>query len=284
MLNIFLTGNQPDVIERIDNNQTLTRNLSQFISQMEFYFIAEMINMREIQKLYYNLLYNKQNLFENIGNTGIDIIDIVIKYFEKFDDWVFDVNKYDKTTDRVRKYWDEMYQHNANRNIKDKLYYSTFNIDRYHGNSYLNTSYFSRHYENESLIKCPIHLPFPLPSSTLYGVDPHSYDHNQIYLNMIPFPTLNNDIIDTETSIFLDENIKLSNKTQSVYKDTCDKMNFTLYPIDFFRVKHNIFLKNNNIFSDNIKYIDNFQFNLLRFTKLAERLEQFIFYYDEFFV
>ena len=252
------------------NQKFQQKNLSETVAQMEFYFIAEMINMRQIQKFYHNLLYNIQNI-SIIGNTSVKLIKTVTEYFEKINQNDLDLDKINGSVDKVRNYWDATYQSNS------PLYYHTSKTDRYHGSSYLNTTYTPRHFPTK-ICQDNLPPPFPMPPSNPYGIDPKIYDHHQINLNIIPYPTTNQHVICTEIPIFLD---LISEKNILNLMPRSYTSDFKLYPIDFFRIKHKIFFFKTNI-PDHIKFIDSYQFNLLKFNKLAERIKYIFPIYDEF--
>ena len=88
-------------------------SISDVVSQMEFYFTAEMMHMRQIQKFYYNILFNKQLILDKTSLTIFKILNSMTNTFLKTDyDQYIDPLTYQTSSDRVRKYWDNMYQHN----------------------------------------------------------------------------------------------------------------------------------------------------------------------------
>lgn len=290
-----------------DNNmiKTYVRNFLMnlpTISQMEFYFVAEMVHMRQFQKLYHNILFNKRLITNIVGATTAELVGLVIDSFKKQDnDYVINIDDMLLTPDFLRKYWDELYQHNILSSKPDELYYSTFNIDRYNGKSYLATPYISRDFElNQSFL--------PNGLTLHYGMNPNYYDHKQVVTDYIPLPPTNNNILDTyipinwiandnfdmfncsvrsnEYSVLSNEYYVRSNEHSvpsneysvrsneySVQSNENDHQDFfQLFGIDYFRIRHNIFFKQSIIIPKNIKFIDEYQFNLLKLIKLTERL------------
>ena len=265
------------------------RTLSKTISQMEFYFVAEMINMRELQKLYHNILFNQQLITESVGSTTGKIIGLIVDEFIKINN--NNINTSNFKTDKVRNYWDELYRSNINNGILDKLYYSTFNPDRYNGDSYINTAYCSRNYGIVSN-NLPLSAPIPLPSTNPYGINPQFYDHNQILMDFTPYPTSNENILKTEISVCwipnkfennIYQNYNAVKNTKSIQSIQSIQYNtFETYDIDFFRIKHSTFHNSENSFLEIDNFIDEYQFNLLKFMKLAERLNNIYPIYDKY--
>nr|AEX62849.1 putative capsid protein 3 [Moumouvirus Monve] len=75
----FLTGYTINN-DLILNNQV---TLSKVISQMEFYFILEMINMRQQQKFYHNTLSNFKTLNEKTGSTIRTVLKFINESIKK---------------------------------------------------------------------------------------------------------------------------------------------------------------------------------------------------------
>lgn len=262
-------------------NETPIKNITVFqtslvkvIAQMEFYFILEMINMREHQKFYHNILFNKKLILDNVGSSSAKLIDLAVQSFIRVNNnQTLNIDKFKSGSDTVRKYWDEMYQHNIMNNLSDNLYYSTFDINRFNGKPYLETQYKSRNY---GTITVPLLPPIPFPSTDPYGINPRYYDHNQIVKDHIPFPMTNENILETNIPVYWapDENkiLPVINEKNQI---------FQLFNIDYFRIRHEIFFKNNIIVPNTIKFIDDYQFNILKLIKLTEQLNK-IFKYDKY--
>ena len=53
--------------------------LKSTIAQMEFYFVSEMINMRQTEKLYHNILFNKDLISSTVGSTSAELVDMISK-------------------------------------------------------------------------------------------------------------------------------------------------------------------------------------------------------------
>jgi hypothetical protein len=231
-----------------DNNWDLKYfqpSLVKVVPQMEFYFVLEMINMREIQKLYYNVLFNKLKISEVVGQMGTNLVELIIGIFKK------DMDITDFTTDRTRKYWDKMYQY-------DGPYYKTTNLDRFDGNSYLKTPYMSRNFGRIEIIDPPI----PLPPTNPYGINPKYYDHIQTVIDI----SSNAAGKMSEIQVLLKES-----NYQTEYTYGHQSTHFQLFDIDYFRIKHEFLLKQLNCPNNNV-FVDTYQFNLIRFARLAERM------------
>ena len=101
-------------------------SLTKVLPQMEFYFISEMVNYRETQKMYHYIL-NDQSL----GPIGQKVITMINNQI-----------------------------HNT-----PNLYYETIDVNRYHGKPFLQTQYLSRNYGHitELPIAFPIPLPPTMP-------------------------------------------------------------------------------------------------------------------------
>ncbi|AVL94762.1 capsid protein 3 [Moumouvirus australiensis] len=248
----FLTGT------KINNNiMDKQSNLSKVISQMEFYFILEMINMRQQQKFYFNTLSNSKILNEKAGSTVCGILNLINKSIKKNN--IIDLEKIKSQKDSIRKYYDTIFSNS----ISDKIYYSTFDTARYSGESYINTPYESRFFGNvpKKISDLPLKDPIPLPNSNPYGVNQNYYDHNQTIddYSMILNPELN-----------FNTNIPV-NFNEGIINNFFDNQNeFQLYEIDFFRLRHDIIEDRGNYELNNIN-INEYDFNLLKLLKLCER-------------
>jgi len=240
------------------------------ISQMEFYFVSEMMVTRELQKLYHNCLFNKQYILENIGSTCSELVDTINKTIIVTDkNYQPDISKFDNSYDSVRNYWDEMYQHNAKKNDPDNLYYNTFDINRFSGEAYLYTPYQSRNYDCVPKIAndFPLLPPIPLPPINPYGINSTYYNHMQHTLKSF---TRCQEFLETKIPVYW---INVESKTEIISTLSFDKSKkFELFNIDYLRIKHEIFFKNHITIPNNIKFIDEYQFNLLKFIKLTKRL------------
>ena len=230
----FLTGNNND----IENYQPT--NLSNVIQQMEFYFSAETIHMRQTQKLY-SVLFDQQLIETTIGSTTANII----------------------------KSFNDRLQQLSNEN---NLYYATTNIDRYQGQSYLNTPYISR---NHGLVKKPA-KPFPIPATNPHGINSRYYTHNHIIMDYAPLPITNDNILNTDIPVYWVATNK--NNSLSYYHDNNSNQPICINSdINYFKIKHEIFFHQCTL-PKNIKTVDEYQFNLLRLVKLTEHLEKFPIY------
>ena len=226
--------------------------LTNVLGQMEFYFVAEMIHMREIQKLYHNILFNRELISTSIGDTN-NLIDFIHR--------VFSQTHRPELESGARKFWDELYS------PKNNFYYGTFNIDRYCGKAYLNTGYLSRNY---GLIDKPV-PPFPLPRSNPYGINSDYYNHAQVVTDYVPFPTTNSTILENNIPVYwTPKNCQMTSSSST--KDP-DQNGFQLFPIDYFRIKHEIFMDDNFDIPSTVKFVDHYQFNILRLLKLTTRIQ-----------
>ncbi|AGC01911.1 capsid protein [Acanthamoeba polyphaga moumouvirus] len=257
----FLTGYTINN-DLILNNQV---TLSKVISQMEFYFILEMINMRQQQKFYHNTLSNFKTLNEKTGSTIRTVLKFInesIKKINHNDD--INLEKIKSGVDPTRKYFDTIFRNNISKNLPDEVYYSTFNISRYSGEAYINTPYKSRFFGNvpKDPSKLPLKDPIPLPNSNPYGIKQNYYDHDQLIYDysIITNPELNFNV-----------NIPINLNEEQINNFLDNMEEFQLYEIDFFRLKHNIFEDRGNYGFQNIN-IDEYDFNMLRLLKLCERL------------
>ncbi|MEM3061936.1 MAG: major capsid protein [Nitrososphaerota archaeon] len=248
----FLNGLR-DGVEYLDEQFTL----APFISQMEFYFVAEMVAMRGIQKLYYNVLFNRELIRNVVGSTTAELVDLVVQHIIFRDDG-FRMEDFQDHPDRVRVYWDHLYQHNVRNHVADRLYYSTFDITRYHGKPYLDTGYQSRYYGK---ISAPLSDPTNFPSNP-YGVDSRFYDHGQVVVDHIPW--FGEKTLSIELPIYWNQTNHFSHKPS--------EEKFQLFPIDPFRIKHNIFFSPGSFRYPEVRFVDEYQLNLLQFVKLGEEL------------
>lgn len=223
--------------------------LQQYVRQMEFYFTAEMINQRSNQRLYFNLLYNLQLINSNVGSTTAQILAQIRDSFIKINDGQINTDIYNNIIDRTRRYYDDLYQSNILSNKPDNLYYTTFDIDRFNGQPYNLTSYQSRNY---GTITAPIAPATPLPPTNPYGINPDYYNSVNVAADNTPVYWVN-DIAQPYQVI----------TTDPVYQ---------IYPIDYFRIKHSIFFNPDIPIPLGIKFIDEYQSNILRGLNLLERL------------
>lgn len=221
-------------------------SIAKYLPQMEFYFVSEMINMRETQKFYYNVLENQDLIAANTDISTLHILNFITEYFYRIDD------NQQKNHDNVKEYWDVMFHHNINSRTSDKLYYNTYSLQRYYGNPYINTSYNSRFFGR-------INEPLENPLNALtnpFGVNPNFYDNNNTkYLleDEIPVNWTSQNIQTRETPI--DRNFAITTR-HAVSR-------FKMYPLDFFRIKHEILHQQTIPIDQNIKFVDEYQFNLL---------------------
>ncbi|XWV25141.1 hypothetical protein QJ856_gp0634 [Tupanvirus deep ocean] len=256
--------------------------LSKTLSQMEFYFAAEMINMRELQKFYYNVLFNEEFILDKVGQTTSNIISLIKNTFISIDNnFYFDTNtfKQNNNKDTTRKYFDFMYQHNAQNGMEDTLYYSTFNTNRFSGDAYIYTSYLSRYYGHvpKTPYELPLLPPVPLPPTDPYGINSLYYEHNQIVTNFAPLPANNDNILKTNIPVYW-----ITNSDNYSVNTQNNNNTFQLFEIDYFRIKHEIFYNNDILLPDNIKFVDEYQFNLLKIINLNKQLQKVHPVYDKY--
>ena len=246
------------------------------LQQMEFYFISEMLHMRELQKLYHDVLFNKQLIEQSVGSTTADIIEFINNILKNTTNCDVVSEKINSTNvDRVRKYWDEIF---SGHSMQNNIYYGTFDIDRYRGKSYLKTSYKSR---NFGLVDKPM-VPIPLPPTNPHGINDNYYNHNQVITDYVPLPVTNNNIVETNIPVYWNYGEYCGNPvtyTTSYHTNTDginNNNNFKLYTIDYFRIKHKIFRKHGFHSSPpDVKFVDEYQFNLLQLVKLTERINNY---------
>ncbi|AGF85378.1 hypothetical protein QJ854_gp404 [Moumouvirus goulette] len=256
----FLTGNKINDENMLSNQQTL----SKVIHQMEFYFILEMINMRQQQKFYYNTLSNFKIIKEKAGSTVETILKLINQSIKKMNNNNdIDLEKIKSGIDSTRNYFDIIFRNNISKNLPDQIYYSTFNTSRYSGESYINTPYESRFFGKipKKLSELPLKDPIPLPNTNPYGVKQKYYDHDQTMYDysMVSNPELNFNV---------DIPINFTQEKINNYYDNAEE--FELYEIDFFRLKHKIIEDRGNYIFQNV-FIDEYDFNVLRLLKLCER-------------
>lgn len=199
-------------------DSTLQKKYSQLsifktLAQMEFYFIAEMINMRQ-QQNFFSTIFDKKIIEENVGHTGSEIIELINKILFQYPN------------------------------------YQTLNVNRFNGQSYLDTAYLSRNYN--FIDNLPLPPPIPLPPTMPFGINPAYYNHNQL-LNSTEIPVYW--ITANDNNLLLAQN---------------DYLNSSL---DYFRIRHDAFFHIPNA-SNNIKFVDDFHYNLLRLLKLTEYLDE----------
>lgn len=229
--------------------------INPYIKQLEFYFVAEFMNQRLNQKLYYNLLYNTEEINSAVGSTTSQILSQIRDTFIKINDGQIDTSVYDNMIDRTRKYYDDLYQSNILSNKPDNLYYTTFDIDRFKGLPYSATAYESRNY---GLVSPPISPPVPLPPTNPYGINPDYYDHKQVITDYSPVPPINDETLDEHVKVYWVNQIAMP--YQVITTDTM----YEIYPIDYFRIKHSVLFNPDIIVPPIIKFIDEYQLNLLR--------------------
>ena len=225
-----------DYLPGLQTNETQI-SLVNVINQMEFYFVSEMINMRETEKFYYNTVFNDKIITDQVGVTTAMMINMIKKFFNSIGDEI--VLTKIPCSDRTRNYYDVLYQPND-------LYYSTFNIDRYMGLQYDQTGYESRDY---GIVVPPIDQPIPLPPTDPYGIDPTYYN--------IPSETLP---------------VYWNGQTKNIHNTKNDSNEYQLFPIDYFRIKHSLLHLPNIIIPSNVIYIDQYQNDILKVINLTEQL------------
>ena len=217
-------------------------SLKKLLNQMKFYFVVEMINMRQLQKFYSKLL-NQSLISSRIGTESGHLMDLINITFENKDHTLSNI-------DQTRKYWDMMYQPND-------LYYMTRNTDRYNGESYIDTNYDSRNYGYVTKILAPI----PLPPNNPYGIDPRYYNHNYFTASQI--------INDTTNEI----TVNWLQTTRSGV-NTLNSGSFELYDVDYFRIKHEFFYMD-NLETPNLKIINEHQNLYHQYSELVRHFNKF---------
>lgn len=244
--------------------------LSNVIGQMEFYFCAEMLHMRELQKFYHNILFNEKLILDKLGSTTAELVSNFVNLFGSESNNTINVNSLQ--VDPVRSHWEKMF------NTNNDLYYSTTNIDRYNGLPYLNTPYHSRNFGEICVCdENPLSIPIPLPPTNPYGINPEYYSHSDVISNNTSLPATNDEIVESELSVnWLTAGISnMQNNSNNI-----DEYNFQIFPIDYFRIKHELFHKS-LIIPNDIQFIDGYQFNLLKLVKLTEQLHKSYVCYDK---
>lgn len=225
--------------------------LSYVLPQMEFYFVVEMFHMRQTQKFYHNILSNQQLISEKVGSGTAQILQVVYDTLVSLDD-----NFVPDRSNNVGDYWDQMYRHNVDNGKKDKLYYVTFNSNRYSGESYLNTPYQSRNYG--IIDQLPLLPPDPLPPTDPYGINPSYYSH-------------------LTTNLPIHWNTVHSNRLN--FQD--NENHFPLYDIDYFRIRHDVFSRP-TFRADRANSVDILLLNLLMLLKLTKKLGQIYPIYEKY--
>lgn len=218
------------------NINQIQKPLKSVISQMEFYFIIEMLHMRELQKFYSNVLFDNGHP-EFIGSTTLYLINLIKNFFITTNNGFINVEQFDNMLDGTRKYYDELFQNSNN------LYYSIFNLDRYCGKAYLYTSYSSR---NGNYIHAPIIGPLSMPPSNIYGINKDYYDN---------------------TKLTNERYVQLLNNNNNLPINVNNK--YELFKIDYFRIKHSVFNRINN---KSFEMVDQYQLNLFCLLKQTEQL------------
>ena len=258
-VNTFLLGTYID--PAFAQPTTLSNNLY----QMEFYFAAEFLHMRELGKFYHNTLFNEELILSTVGDTSYRIIQMINKIFTDLDPFVINIDAISASVDPVRTYFDILFQHNATMGQPDNLYYSTFNVDRYTGQTYPNTPYTSRFYGivPQPPATLPLAPPIPLPPNDPYGVPPAYYDHQQVTTSgLIITEPLNNYIP-----------VYWTNQTNPFINSQNPTTSFQLFSLDYFRIKHSVFYNPQLIVPSDVVSVDPFQEMCLR---LIEQVEVFI--------
>lgn len=241
--------------------QEKQQSLHKVIAQMEFYFVAEMLNIRELQKMYHDLLSNTDLITSSAGSTSAGLATYIINQFRDIDDHKIGFEFINSHPDRTRVYWDELYRHNSCTGHPDNLYYSTFCLDRYHGESYIDTEYQSRHY---GWVQAPIDLPFDPPINP-YGIDPRYFNNSQTIADYVPLPPDNSNEIETQIPVYWKKSIPTL--TPDVNNE------FQLFEIDFFRIKHKLFFSTDYHIPCE-KTVNEFQVNLIKFSKMVHQLKK----------
>ncbi len=221
-----------DEIDSVIKNYSVQflNSISSTISQMEFYFVAEMIYTRQIQKFYYNMLSNQNLITEHGGTLAADITSLLDNILSRHGFGKVDLSAIDQPYGNIN------LENPDNKNIletylnytfqENRLYYTTSNFSRFNGKSYIDTPYVHR---NGHLVEAPLEKPIPIPPSNIYGIDSEFYNHGQTNSTISEIPVY---WVKTNNYGGLDDDID---------NRDCHK-SFQLYKIDYFRIKHNIFL------------------------------------------
>lgn len=157
------------------------------LPQMEFYYIAEMVHMKEQQNLYKNVLFNQDFVKEKAGDLAGDLVGYINEKFRNTDD----------------------------------LYYETKNVLRFNGESYINTPYQSRFFGKvpQTENNLPLDMPIPLPPNNPYGVN-HKFFNNHHLGQLLSIPNSSSEIpIGMISNRFHVKNHYLS---QTYYESTAD--------------------------------------------------------------
>lgn len=235
--------------------------LNETIAQMEFYFVAEMLNMRELEKFYYNCVFNEDLIGDEVGSTTAMLIKMVKEFFGAITPPI-NTTVFRFSTDTVRKYWNALYDPSER-----ELYYSTFNLDRYTGVPYNLTIYESRDY---GLVLLPIAPPVPLPPTDPYGINPAYYDNKQVITDYSPVPPINTEAIDSHIPVYW---VSSSNTTNINTRSPVSNSEFQLFDIDYFRIKHSILHKPKIKIPKDVCFVSEYQMNILKILHLTRRLD-----------
>lgn len=172
----------------------------QTLSQMEFYFVAEMIHIGEQQKLYHDILLNQKFVREKAGDLAGDLIEHINREFKK--------------------------------NINE-LYYVTNNISRFNGESYINTPYQSRFFGKIPKLNSdlPLEMPIPLPPNNPYGINNNFFNNHHLCIGKSFFDQK------LRSEIPVRWCPKLKHRMLHTYYDHEQIQNEN---IDYFRIKHEL--------------------------------------------
>jgi len=249
----------------VQDGQTLIISVD-YVGQMEFYFVAEMVNMRALENFYYNSIFNDDLILSQVGQSTFDLVSLLRTLILKTDNnFTIDLAAIARLPDPTRSYYDILYQHNVRLGRPDNLYYATFNLDRFNGQSYVNTSYQSRDFGivPKPPAVLPLAPPFPLPPTDPYGINPDYYYNTPIppppppYLVPITSVPLQVYWVNTVSNPYNTKN----NQTTA----------YQLYDIDYFRIQHKVFLNTSIVIPPNIRFIDDFQMYSLRLIALTKQ-------------
>lgn len=228
------------------------------ISQMEFYFVSEMLNMRQQQKLYHNVLFNTELISSTVGSTSAHLIRTVVDQIVCRNTCSKpDMCKIDSCSDRTRIYWDKLYQTSMLTCHKESLYYATFNTRRYVGLPYKNTAYMSRNYGQ--VIPPISEFSSPLPPTNPYGINPAYYNHRNVCCS------------EKEIPVYWVVNSRSNGRVDTLPAESRTD-EFQIFEIDYFRIKHSIFYDERLILPGCVRTIDTYQNCLLASFILTERL------------
>ena len=243
-------------------------NTNGITDQMIFYFCSEMLLMREMQKFYNDVLYEKSLIETNVGKLTSDIVTKLTQYLKNTDqdfDLESQISIFQQSNDPVKNYWDVLFKHNIEMGNADELYYSTFNTNRCISAfiPFSDTPYQSRHY---GFVNNPVG---PYDINDPYGVVPDYYDHKQVITDKIIPPTENDEELNEHIFVTW-TNRSRSINTVNFNPDT----RFRLFPIDFFRIKHSIFRNPLIIIPSDVRFIDEFQSNIYKILKILEYINE----------